>query len=103
MRIYVIWLPMLGGDTRSEVDEGLLADPRVRQFWDGERVTGRWFAEANLGDLGYAGIVWDAYFLFGPDAFWDQRPSELIGSGATVIEKSGELRARIEPLLGAGA
>ena len=64
LRVYVVWLPMRVHDARSEIDTSLIDDRRARHYWDEERVSGTWFAEADLGGLGYAGIVWDAYFLF---------------------------------------
>jgi hypothetical protein len=101
LQVYAIWLPMLSTDARSEWHEDLLADPRVRHFWDEERIAGLWFAKANTGGLGYAGIVWDAYLLFGPDAVWEAEPLPLAGAGATVIGKSGELEDQARPLLAA--
>jgi hypothetical protein len=101
LHVYAIWLPMLSTDARSEWHEDLLPDPRVRHFWDEERIAGLWFAKANTGGLGYAGIVWDAYLLFGPGAVWKAEPLPLAGAGATVIGKSGELEDQARPLLAA--
>jgi hypothetical protein len=99
LQVYAIWLPMLPTDARSEWHEGLLSDPRVRHFWDEERVAGRWFAEANTGDIGYAGIVWDAYLLFGPDAAWEREPRPLVGAGTPVTGKSVQLEDQARSLL----
>ena len=66
LRVYAVWLPMLVTDSRGAWDESALRDRRVRHYWDGERMLGLALAQAKLGGLGYAGIVWDAYFLFGP-------------------------------------
>ncbi len=90
---------MLATDARSEWDESLLDDPRVTHLWDEERVAGRWLAEADLGGLGYSGIVWDAYFLFGPAASWEGEPGPLVGSGAPVVSRSEQLERQIRPLI----
>jgi hypothetical protein len=99
LRVYVVWMPMLATDARGEIDVALLEDDRVRQFWDEERVLGTYLAEANLGGLGYSGIVWDAFFLFGSEARWADRPSGLITSGAPVGGEAQKLESALEPLL----
>jgi hypothetical protein len=76
-----------------------MEDQRVTHFWDEERVAGRWFADADLGGLGASGIVWDAFFLFGPDASWEQAPAPVLRSGAPVISNTDALAAGLRPLL----
>jgi hypothetical protein len=89
---------MLVTDARSEIDTGLLDDPRVRQFWDEERVVGRWLADMGLG--GSPGeVVWDAYLVFGPDAAWNDEPAPLRGTGAPVISAAGSLERELRPLV----
>jgi hypothetical protein len=97
LELYVVWMPMLATDARSEIDPALLGDPRVRQFWDGERVLGTHLAEIDLGGLGYAGIVWDAFFLFEPDGRWAARPSGLVASGAPVVSEAERLAQALGP------
>jgi len=96
LRVYAVWFSMLPGDARSAWEDGVLADPRVVEFWDEERIVGEWFA----GQVeGYHGIVWDAYYLYGPEARWDSAPSPLIGSGVPVYHVREALEAQILPLL----
>jgi hypothetical protein len=95
LRLLVVWMPLLATDARDAIDADLLAGDRVRQFWDGERVLGRHLAKLDLGGLGYAGVVWDAFFVFGPEGRWAERPSALVGSGAPVIDKTAELEAAL--------
>jgi hypothetical protein len=92
-------MPMLGGDSRSEVDLGLLDDTRVRQFWDEERVLGVWLADTGLGGESASGIVWDAYYVFGPDAEWNERPGPLAGFGSPVVSETGPLARELSPFL----
>ncbi len=75
-----------------------LTDGRVSHFWDANKTVGRWFAQ-QTPDAAVTGIVWDAYYLFGPEAQWDAKPAPLIASGGTVREKFDELNQRITPML----
>jgi hypothetical protein len=90
---------MLSTDARSEWEESAMPDPRVTHFWDGDRTVGRWLAEQDAGGLGSAGVVWDAYFLYGPDAAWDDVPRPLLASGAPVVYETDALASALEPLL----
>jgi len=71
----------------------------VTQYWDEEGITGRYFAEADLGGLGYSGFVYDAYFAFGPDAAWGDELAPLAGSGSPVLYKGEELLAALRDQL----
>jgi hypothetical protein len=88
VRVYVVWLNVLVGDSRALVDRRVLNDPRVTNFYDPKRLAGSWFADHSNGS---GGIAWDAYFLYGPGASWASEPGPLLSSGATVIGSSGDL------------
>jgi hypothetical protein len=90
---------MLAADSRSDVDPGLLDDSRVTQFWDEERVIGRWLAETGVGGPSYSGVVWDAYYVFGPNVAWNDRPAPLAGFGSPVISSTRSLETRLARLL----
>lgn len=87
VRVFVVWFDMLPGDSRGLVDRKVLNDHRVANYYDPNHVVGSWFAE-HTGD---AGIVWDAYFLYGADASWTDEPGPLVSSGQTVIGSSEDL------------
>jgi hypothetical protein len=36
---------MLAGDSRSAWDSNVLNDPRVIEYWDSDRIAGKWFAD----------------------------------------------------------
>jgi hypothetical protein len=98
--VYAVWVPFLGGtQDAANLSQRVLPDPRVLHFWDGSALTSDWFAE-NVEHS--PGPAWDVYYLYGPDARWSDVPGPLVGSGATIIGRSSELKAAIEPLL-AGA
>jgi hypothetical protein len=96
LRVYAVWVDRRAGDSRGAWDGGGLIDPRVRHFWDGDDVTGRWFVDHVPG---YRGSDWDAYLLFGPDAVWRAFPAPLLSSGSTVIRMKDDLAREIGPWL----
>lgn len=95
LKVYTIWLPMLGGDSRLAWEADVLPDERVLHFWDADRDIGRWFAEYE----GYGGTVWDTYYVFGPEATWESGPAPLLSVDATIIDKREKLAKQILPLL----
>ena len=96
LRFYAVWLPFLGG-TRQAIDGTLLADPRVRHYWDEDAVTSRWFGAHLPGQFGF---FWDGYVVYGPDAVWSEEPPEPVEYGATVIGDSASLERAMRSLLG---
>lgn len=96
LRIYAVWLPFLGG-TRDAIDGTLLADPRVRHYWDGDAVSSAYFGETLPGNFG---TFWDGFAVYGPDARWGDEPGPLATSGVTVIGESAVLGDAIRSFLG---
>jgi hypothetical protein len=99
LRIYAVWLNQRSTDGRDTIDESTLADPRVTQYWDGAGITGTYFAENDLGGLGYSGFVYDVYYVFGPDAAWADDPEPLAASGGPVVSRGNELLAALRDQL----
>ena len=99
LRVYAVWLDQRPTDARDTIDESTLDDPRVTQYWDGTGVTGTHFAETDLGGLGYSGFVYDSYYVFGPDARWDDEPAPLAAAGAPVLHDGEALLAALEAQL----
>ena len=75
-----------------------MTDPRVTQLWDGEKVAGRFFADQE-GFI-FGSVAYDIYYLYGPEAQWDIKPSPLVSSGYTVMAKRNQLKKDIGRLLG---
>ena len=90
---------MLGPDTRSAVEPNLLRDPRVRQYWDDDRIVGRWLADAGVGGAAYSSVVWDAFYVFEANASWNERPQPVAAFGSPVISETGTLERALRPLL----
>jgi hypothetical protein len=95
--VYTVWVPFSGGTSQAaDVSRRVLPDERVKHFWDGAAVTSEWFAENVDHSLGPA---WDVYYLFGPNASWNDVPRPIASSGATIIGQSSALQDAITPLL----
>jgi len=90
--VLAIWIPMLAGDSRSAWDSNVLNDPRVSEYWDGDRVAGKWFADHQLGGLGGPGsIVWDAFYGFRASSAWKTQPTSLVAAGSDIIDNVSDL------------
>lgn len=96
LKVLAVWFNMLPGDSRQFLDTRVLGDPRVTYYWDQEKVTGRWFSDHVTGR---SGITWDMYFLYGPDARWDELPGPLVSSEGDVISSTDQLMSAIRPFL----
>lgn len=97
LRVYAVWERALATDSRSEWDGSVLADQRVTHFWDEAREVKR--ALAPLAERRSEAGHPDEYFLFGPEATWDEAPSGLRDSGQNILGRSGELRSAVDELV----
>ena len=97
LRVYAVWLPMLGGDRREAWNGTNMPDPRVVHFWDGDLELGQWFAREVDG---HDGVAWDVYYLYGPKAVWETIPEPLLGSGRTIYAERQTLKMQVSKLLG---
>lgn len=89
---------MYPGDARSKIPTGFFTDARVTSFWDPTEISGRWFGARQFGGL--SGIVWDAYYAFGPRANWGTgTPTHLVAAGSDIIGSTDALQHSFEPLL----
>jgi hypothetical protein len=93
LRVYAIWIGYYPWDSKGDIDPGILQEARVTQFWDPDKVTGKWFADQVAGRKG--GIAWDVYFLYPADSKWDTAPSNLIRTASPVIDDMDALKARL--------
>ena len=99
LRVFAVWLNQRVTDERGAIDESILADPRVTQYWDGEGITGTYFADADLGGLGAAGFVYDVYYVFGPDAVWTNQPESPAAAGGPILYEGDALLAALKAQL----
>ncbi len=95
LAVYVVWEPMLGGRRAHAAEAaGLIADPRVAQFWNDEFIAGEYFKEALFGRT-----AWDIFFLYGNEARWEDEPEPLIRSGYTVYAERERLQEALADLV----
>ena len=100
LRVYVVWFSMIPSDARSRWNwtGGILDDPRVLHYWDEKKRVGRFYAdkdpESNDPD-----VVWDAFYLYGGDAKWIERPDRELATGITVRNEFDTLKTALLPLL----
>lgn len=97
LRVYVVWLARLPSDRRSSWKDYIVPDSRAMHFWDQDNAVSDWFATHIQG---YEGIDWDIFYLFGPEAKWEDAPAPLESAGATIINERERLREHILPMLG---
>ena len=90
--VYAIWFDMFPGDRRQAWQKDLMDDPRVVHYWDADRLVGRWFKQHVWPEAPGGSITWDTWFLFGPDAVWDETPAPLFDKGRTIIATRDELK-----------
>jgi hypothetical protein len=103
LRVYVVWFSMIPTDAKSRwrLTGHVIDDPRVHHFWDEEKVVGTWFARQAEWEEG--DVMWDVFFLYGPDAEWGQSPGEPLAHGGTIEDQSAELVREVDALVGDGA
>lgn len=73
LRVYVVWGPMLGGETEADAREvtSLLPDPRAAHYWTGAHTLAETLrAPAGLKDE----LAWDTFLLFAPGTKWGDAP-----------------------------
>ena len=106
VKLYAVFYEVVQGDEgarRSVEPRDLLDDSRVTHFWDEDKLAGRWFDE-NVTRLGSREgkedrIEWDAYFLYGADATWQEKPPQLVSWGRTVMRERHRLLRDFEKTL----
>jgi hypothetical protein len=59
---------------------------------------GRYFADKEP-ESDEPNVVWETYYLYGPDAQWLAKPEPVIATGTTVMDEFKELKSSIVPLL----
>lgn len=95
LRVYVVWLPVMPLDARFDVAD-LVVDRRAAHFWDNEQRVSEALGDA-YGSPGR--LVWDAFFVFGPDATWELGPPDPVATGSPVVEHMATLESALKGYL----
>ena len=92
MRAFVVWEPVLSTDWTHPSAATLkrIADPRVSQFWDKERVISH-----SMGEHDRKSIVWDYIAVYPPGPLWQDRPPEPLYQGRPVVKVAEPARAAL--------
>jgi hypothetical protein len=101
---YFVWLPVMRSDFRNDAieRESEFVDPRVRNYWDEEGLTGiAWQKTLELDSL-----AWDIYLLFDQSITWEKdapKPSfwmhQLRGVDKAPFLNEEEFQARLKMTL----
>ena len=100
LQTYVVWVNQRVTDGRDEISVDTVRG--ARHYWDDDWAIGRWLAEKDLGGYGYAGAVYDVYYLFDRDATWDDVPGPIAAHGQPVAYDSEPLAEAAERILADG-
>jgi len=70
LAVFVVWMPVLERDDLLAAREAtsLLADSRVRHYWDGQRALG--YPLGRTLQLKESQLAWDVYLVYGREAKW---------------------------------
>src|SRR5581483_10042491 len=108
LKVYAVWFEMYPGDSPEAYPDAqeLLADRRVKHWWDKSKQTGRQFVDIAPTNL-QGDIQWDAFYLYSPDAVWEKGalpgpPDQLLTYGRTILQDRYKLRDEIDALVAAG-
>jgi hypothetical protein len=101
VKVYAIWYEMYPGDSPDDFPAArtLMPDRRVTHFWDPGKDVGRWFYGFVPSDV-RGEIEWDAFYLFDKTSAWNDKPTDLLTSGRTILEDRRNLTSKIAELLG---
>ena len=73
--ISVVWISILPNDTEAVARKsaGIFNDPRVHQFYDPDRQSGK----AIANSLGWQGkVAWDTYLFYEAGLEWGKKPPQ---------------------------
>ena len=88
---------MLLSDDRSKLDPTVLADPRSTQFWDQDKIAGKWFAQ-NVDHFPNGSTSWDAYYLYVASARWNSSLPPFLATGHPVLSAASNLQRALKAL-----
>ncbi|HSM70111.1 MAG TPA: hypothetical protein VK851_01080 [Anaerolineales bacterium] len=66
----IVWAPMIETDSLNEAEkiETLFSDPRIKHYWDPDRILGKMLAQTLHLEIS---IAWDVYLVYSPDHSWN--------------------------------
>jgi hypothetical protein len=99
---------MYPGDARTKWSSELLGDSRVTQYWDEPRIVGQTYlaqlptilerrAPQTMPPVDDA--LWDAFFVYAPDARWQDRPPMPVTWGYPIMVNRDTLASEVDRIL----
>jgi len=97
LRVFVIWEPVLATDVSAPSTMTLrrITDPRVRQYWDHDRVLSH-----RMGEYDSGSVVWDYVAVYRPGQRWEKTPPQPVFNGFPVVRAIQGTRSALENLAG---
>ena len=82
LRVFVIWEPVLATDLSAPSTNALrrIHDPRVKQYWDRNRVLSH-----AMGEHDRPSVVWDYIAVYKPSQIWVDAPPQPEFTGRPVV------------------
>ena len=82
LRVFVIWEPVLATDLSapSTITLRRIHDPRVKQYWDRNRVLSH-----AMGEHDRPSVVWDYIAVYKPERIWTDAPPQSDFTGRPVV------------------
>ncbi|HEX4542408.1 MAG TPA: hypothetical protein VH114_04505 [Candidatus Acidoferrum sp.] len=82
LRAFVIWEPVLASDLNapSTITLRRIHDPRVKQYWDANRVLSH-----AMGEHDRPSVVWDDIAVYKPEQIWAEAPPQPEFTGRPVV------------------
>ncbi len=82
LRVFVIWEPVLATDLSapSTITLRRIHDPRVKQYWDRNRVLSH-----AMGEHDRPSVVWDYIAVYKPEQIWTDAPPQPEFKGRPVV------------------
>ena len=80
--MFVIWEPVLPSDlgAPSTITLRRIHDPRVKQYWDSNRVLSH-----AMGEHDRRSVVWDYIAMYKPEQIWMDAPPQPAFTGRPVV------------------
>ena len=82
LRVFLVWEPVLATDLTapSTITLRRVHDPRVKQYWDSNRVLSH-----AMGEHDRRSVVWDYVAVYKPEQMWRDVPPQPEFTGRPVV------------------
>jgi hypothetical protein len=95
LRVFVVWEPVLATDLSAPSTVALrrIHDPRVKQYWDRNRVLSH-----AMGEHDRPSVVWDYIAVYKPEQVWINAPPQPKFTGRPVVRFIDGTRKALETM-----